>query len=66
MGVLPEHQGKGIDALLHRETIEYGRENNYFSSEIGWILENNTEMKRVAEKIGGDQEKTYRMYSKKL
>ncbi len=66
MGVLPEHQGKGIDALLHRETIEYGLENNYYSSEIGWILENNTEMKRVAEKIGGEQDKTYRMYSKKL
>lgn len=66
MGVLPEYQGRGIDALLHRETIEYGLENNYFSSEIGWILESNTEMNRVAEKIGGELDKTYRMYSKKL
>lgn len=66
MGVLPEYQGRGIDALLHRETIQYGLENNYFSSEIGWILESNTEMNRVAEKIGGELEKTYRMYSKKL
>lgn len=66
MGVLPEYQGKGIDALLHRESIENGLERGFYSSEIGWILESNTEMNRVAERIGGTHEKTYRMYSKSL
>lgn len=66
MGVLPEYQGKGIDALLNREAIEYGLENGFYSSEIGWILESNKEMNRVAERIGGELDKTYRMYSKKL
>jgi len=66
MGVLPSYQGKGIDVLMHRETIENSFERDYKGSEIGWILENNTEMIRVAEKVGGVLEKTYRMYYKRL
>lgn len=66
MGVKPEYQGKGIDALLHRESIENGLKYNKYASEIGWILENNVQMNRVAEKIGGEHDKTYRMYRKDL
>ena len=66
MGVLPKYQGKGIDVLLHREAIENGVIRDYYSSEVGWILENNVHMIRVAEKIGGTLDKRYRMYSKKL
>ena len=66
MGVRPEYQGKGIDALLHRESIENGLKGNKYASEIGWILENNVQMNRVAEKIGGEHDKTYRMYRKSL
>jgi GNAT superfamily N-acetyltransferase len=66
MGVLPSHQGKGIDVLLHREAIQNGLVRNYYSSEVGWILESNVQMVRVAEKIGGQLDKTYRMFSKDL
>ena len=66
MGVLPEYQGRGIDVLLHREAIENGLKKDVYSSEVGWILENNVQMVRVAEKIGGTMDKRYRMYSKKL
>lgn len=66
MGVKPDYQGKGIDALLHRESIENGLRYNKYASEIGWILENNVQMNRVAEKIGGEHDKTYRMYRKDL
>jgi GNAT superfamily N-acetyltransferase len=66
MGVIPEYQGKGIDALLHRESIENGLKFNKYASEIGWILESNEQMNRVAEKIGGKHDKTYRMYRKSL
>lgn len=67
MGVLPEWQGKGIDALLHQRSIQNGLETQGKTvSELSWILESNTEMIRVAEKIGGSLDKTYRMYSKKL
>ena len=67
MGVDPQWQGKGIDALLHQRSIKHGMEDEYKQeSELSWILESNTEMIRVAERIGGERDKTYRMYSKQL
>lgn len=66
MGVTPEYQGRGIDVLLHREAIENGLEKGVYSSEVGWIIESNVNMVRVAEKIGGTIDKRYRMYGKKL
>ncbi len=66
MGVLPEYQGKGIDALLHKEAIIAGLKKGYRSSELSWVLETNSGMMRVAERLGAHIEKTYRMYSKKL
>lgn len=67
MGVVPEHQGKGIDALLHHRSIQNGLQGeNKTESEMSWVLESNPEMIRVAERIGGKLDKTYRMYSKEL
>ncbi|MBO6585859.1 MAG: hypothetical protein JJ953_07115 [Gracilimonas sp.] len=67
MGVLPEWQGKGIDALLHQRSIQNGLETEGKTiSELSWILESNPEMIRVAERIGGTLDKTYRMYAKEL
>lgn len=66
MGVIPEYQGKGIDALLHKEAISNGLEVGYQSSELSWILETNKNMLRVAQRIGAKPEKKYRMYSKEL
>ena len=67
MGVVPEHQGKGIDALLHHRSIQNGlKGETKTESEMSWVLESNPEMIRVAERIGGKLDKTYRMYSKAL
>jgi len=66
MGVLPGYRGKGIDALLHQKSIDNGLQFGFDASELSWILETNTEMIRVAEKIGGKRTKTYRMYRKDL
>ncbi len=66
MGVIPEYQGRGIDALLHREAILSGMKKGVYSSEVGWILENNFQMVRVAERLGGTIDKRYRVYSKSL
>ena len=66
MGVLPEFQGKGIDALLHQKSIENGIANGVYTSELSWVLGSNTEMIRVAERIGGKLDKTYRMFRKTL
>ena len=66
MGIVPEYQGRGIDVLLHREAIENGLKKGVNSSEVGWIVESNVNMLRVAEKIGGVLDKRYRMYDKIL
>lgn len=66
MGVLPEYQGKGIDALLNQRTIELGVAKGYHDSELSWVLGDNKEMIRVAERIGARIDKTYRMYKKKF
>lgn len=66
MGVVPEYQGKGVDAILHKEAISNGLAKGYKSSELSWVLETNTGMMRVAERIGASIEKTYRMYRKEL
>ena len=66
MGVLPEYQGRGIDALMHKKAIDNGYEKGFHSSELGWVLETNTNMIRVAERLGAHREKTYRMYQRLL
>ncbi|MCH8566827.1 MAG: GNAT family N-acetyltransferase [Balneolales bacterium] len=62
MGVIPEYQGKGVDALLHREAIRKGLPRGFNESELSWLLESNTDMLRVAEKIGGKKDKTFRLF----
>lgn len=66
MGVLPEYRGKGVDALLHQKLIENGPANGYLAGEMGWVLENNLDMIRVAEKLGARRSKVYRMYRRSL
>jgi len=66
MGVLPEYQGRGIDALLHLRAIDNGLEEGMQSSELGWVLESNKNMIQVAKRLGAHIEKTYRMYRKDL
>jgi GNAT superfamily N-acetyltransferase len=66
LGVIPEYRGKAIDALLTHKAIEHGTVHGIKCSELSWVLETNTEMIRLAERIGGKLDKTYRMYRKQL
>ncbi|MCG8372364.1 MAG: GNAT family N-acetyltransferase [Balneolales bacterium] len=66
MGVVPEYQGKGIEALLNQRTIELGVGKGYGQSELSWVLGNNQDMIRVAERLGARIEKRYNMYTKVL
>ncbi|MCR9133699.1 MAG: GNAT family N-acetyltransferase [bacterium] len=66
MGVLPEYQGRGIEALLNQRTIERGKIKGYDRSEISWVLNNNVDMIRVAERLGAKVDKKYHMYTKAL
>ena len=66
LGVVPEYRGKGIDALLTQKAIENGTRRELTQSELSWVLGTNREMIRLAERIGGTLDKTYRMYRKEL
>lgn len=62
MGVLPEYQKRGIDHLMHYEVRERAIAAGYDDAELSWVLETNTMMSAIAESIGAERYKTYRMY----
>lgn len=65
LGVLPEHRGTGVDALMYIETAKAAVKRGYKWAEMSWILENNEMMNRSIQMLGGKVYKTYRMYEKK-
>jgi len=66
LGVLPEHRGTGVDALMYIETAKAAVKRGYKWAEMSWILENNEMMNRSIKMLGGEVYKTYRMYEKKV
>lgn len=66
LGVIPEYQKKGIEAIFIKNTIEKGMSIGYNQAEISWILEDNIPMVQTAINLGADQYKTYRIYDKTI
>ncbi len=66
MGVLPEYRALGIDAIFYVETARKSFAKGYLHCEMSWILESNTMMNRIIERLGGVIYKTYRLYEKPL
>jgi len=66
MGVVEEYRGRGIDAIFYIETARAGLARGYKRIEGSWILETNTMMNRIIERLGGKRYKTYRIYEKPL
>jgi GNAT superfamily N-acetyltransferase len=66
MGLIHEYRLSGIDAAFYYYTIKNGIAKGYSEAELGWVLEDNEPMKRVAENIGSVPYKKYRIYTKKL
>lgn len=66
MGIKPEYQKKGIDALLYSEFLKSAHKRGYYQCECSWILEDNILMQRVAEMVGGQLYKKYRIYEMKI
>jgi GNAT superfamily N-acetyltransferase len=66
MGVIEEHRGRGIEALLMFETVKAAILNGYQSVEMGWILETNDMMNRIVLNLGAayglHRYRTYRIY----
>lgn len=66
LGVVPEYRKRGLDAVLYFETAKTALQKGYRYMEGSWILENNVDIRRVIENMGGRIYKTYRVYEKEL
>jgi len=62
LGVKQEHRKSGLDVLMYVYLFENGTALGYDWGELSWILEDNRDMCRVIEKLGGRRYKTYRFY----
>jgi GNAT superfamily N-acetyltransferase len=66
LGVLPEWQGRAVDALLYRRIWENGRARGYDWAEAGWILEDNHAMINGLTRMGFEAYETYRVYERPI
>lgn len=67
LGIMPEFQRTGIDAVLYYELGTRGIELGYKFGEASWVLEDNEMMnKGLTMTMNGRVYKTYRLYHKKL
>lgn len=66
MGVVEGYRNLGIDAVFYLETAKALLRKGYTRCEMSWILENNTMMNRIIQRLGGRIYKVYRIYEKKL
>lgn len=66
MGVVNEYRHSGIDAVFYLETAQTALAKGYRRVEGSWVLENNTMMNRLSERLGAKRYKTYRLYEKAL
>lgn len=66
MGMIEGYRGRGADAIFYLETAEEALRRGYKRLEGSWILESNTMMNQIIERLGGVRYKTYRIYEKAL
>ena len=66
LGVVPEFQKKGFDAVFYWEILERAKKIGIHLGEASWILEDNDMMNRGAEAMNGTIYKKYRIYDYKI
>lgn len=66
MGVLPEYQHRGFDAVLIDATIRAGRPKGFEACELSWVLDVNLPLINSLEKLGAVRDKEYVMLEKAL
>jgi GNAT superfamily N-acetyltransferase len=66
LGVLAEHRGKGLEAVIIHELYKRAIPKGYRECECSWVLEDNRAMNRGIAAAGAELYKTYRMYQKEL
>ena len=66
MGMVEAYRGRGIDAIFYLETTRKALARGYKRIEGSWILENNTMVNQILERLGMVRYKTYRIYERPL
>ena len=66
MGIDPEFQGRGIDAILYHWIWTKAAENKIYWGEAGWILEDNAAMNNALEKMTFSPYKRFRIYERRI
>lgn len=66
MGVVAEHRRHGVEAAMYAHTLEVGRRKGLRWGELSWVLESNLPMRRVAERLGAEAYKRYRIYERAI
>jgi len=66
LGVIEEYRTLGIDAVFYYRTAREAIRKGIKYGEMSWILEDNTEMNKPIQAMGGKIYKTYRFYERDL
>jgi hypothetical protein len=66
MGMIEQYRGRGADAIFYLETAKSMLAHGYKRVEGSWVLETNTMMNLIIERMGADRYKTYRIYERPL
>jgi len=66
MGVLEEYRLKGVESLFYLETCRAAVRKGFEWAEMSWILEDNYNVRRGIEMMGGEIYRTYRFYEKDI
>jgi len=66
MGMVEADRGLGADAVFYVETARAALARGYKRMETSWILESNTMMNRIIQRMGGQRYKTYRIFERPL
>lgn len=62
LGLLPEHRGSGLTALLLCATLEAAWRRGYREMELSWVLEENRNALSYLEAMGATLSRLYRLY----
>lgn len=63
-GIRPKFRKIGLDAILVSEAKRYTQTHGYTACDIGWVLEDNELVIRMADFMGGKLSRTYALYEK--
>lgn len=65
-GIKPKFRKIGLDAVLISEAKRYTQSHGYTACDIGWVLEDNDLVIKMADFMGGKRSRVYAIYEKNI